>query len=143
MLEPNMTEKCLCGCGETVPLGLRYVNNTHGNRHRSRMYYRANREAHNKYVRAWQKTHPRKPKEKPEARQVSIFDLPAPAGPPCRVCGKPLHHYDIDRGECFRHPVARLRTARESVPLMMTDKPQRTRVQRRYHQQQAAPVAGD
>jgi hypothetical protein len=78
-----------------------------------------------------------------EPKQEQMFTPPPVSGPPCRVCGKPLHHYDVDRGECFRHPVARLRNARESVPLMMTDKPQRTRVQRRYHQRQAAPVAGD
>jgi hypothetical protein len=37
------------------------------------------------------------------------------SGPPCRVCGKALNPYDLARGECFRHPLARIRAGREDV----------------------------
>jgi hypothetical protein len=86
----------------------------------------------------------------PEPKQEQMFppvELPArpDTGPKCSVpgCGKVLMYYEIEWGKCLKHKHGGIIQARESVPLMMTDKPQRTRVQRRYHQQQAAPVAGD
>ena len=48
-------------------------------------------------------------------------------GPRCGVCGKLLKPYDIQRGECFKHPVERQRAAREGR-ILMTDEAQRRRV---------------
>jgi hypothetical protein len=55
--------------------------------------------------------------------------IPRPrSGPKCITCGKELYHYDIPRGECFTHPVARIRAARKELARVpVTDEATRRR----------------
>ena len=86
-------------------------------------YFKAYRERNRAKRAAWMREWRRgRDAQKAEREPVEAPKIPAPApdGPKCKTCGKVLHHYDYQRGECFRHPVERVREARSAVRLTET-----------------------